>query len=100
MDRSWQDAYPVRMARVNITVPDELVRRARSARINISRLTASALEAELERLTRVAALRAYLTELEAELGPVPQEEQEAANVWAEAVLAGSSDASGTGRRPA
>ena len=63
------DVYSVRMARVNITVPDELYDEARSAGLNVSRVAQDAIRAELARLGKVAELDAYLAELEAELGP-------------------------------
>ncbi len=39
--------YYVRMTRLNVWVPDELAERARSAGLNVSALTQSALSAEL-----------------------------------------------------
>lgn len=73
----------MRMARVNITVPDALLLRARSAGLNVSRVSASALTDELDRRAKVAALDRYLEELDAALGPIPSEEQAAAKAWAE-----------------
>jgi len=74
------------MARVNITVPDDLLDRARAERLNVSRLAAAALSEELDRRARIAGLDDYLRELEAELGPVPPNEQAAAEKWAASVL--------------
>lgn len=71
------------MARVNVTIPDELLAQARAARLNVSRLAAAALAEELDRRAKINALDGYLTELEAELGPIPQSEQQAAAAWAE-----------------
>jgi predicted transcriptional regulator len=71
------------MARVNITVPDDLLDLARAAGLNVSRLAASALAEELDRRAKAAALDAYLADLDAELGPVPQAESEAAAAWAD-----------------
>lgn len=71
------------MARVNITVPDELIARSRAAGLNVSRVTTAALEAELDRRVKIAALDSYLRELEAERGPVPEPEQAAARQWAD-----------------
>ncbi len=76
----------MRMARVNITIPDELLARARGAGVNVSRLAAVAIAEELDRRAKVAELDAYLAELEAELGPVPQQEKQAARQWADQVL--------------
>lgn len=76
------------MARVNITVPDEVMAAARAAGLNVSGVATSALEAELERRAKVAALDAYLAELEAEQGPSSPEEVAAAEAWADQVLRG------------
>jgi post-segregation antitoxin (ccd killing protein) len=48
----------MRMARVNITVPDEVIVRAREAKLNISRLATAALIEELNRLVKRAELDA------------------------------------------
>ena len=76
----------MRMTRVNITVADDLARAARAAGLNVSKVAASALAEELDRRSKVAALDAYLAELDAELGPVPAEEQAAARRWADDAL--------------
>jgi post-segregation antitoxin (ccd killing protein) len=76
----------MRMARVNITVPDELLARARAAGLSISRVTSAALAEELDRHAKIAELDAYLAELDAELGPVPAAEAAAARAWADRVL--------------
>lgn len=73
----------MRMARVNITVPDDLLRQARAAGLNVSRVTSVALGEELDRQAKIAALDAYLAELDAELGPVPADEARAAKEWAD-----------------
>jgi Post-segregation antitoxin CcdA len=70
------------MARVNITVPDDLAARARAAGLNVSRLAAAALAEELDRRAKRAALEAYLDDLDAELGPIPADELAAAQKWA------------------
>lgn len=73
----------MRMARVNITVPDELLEHARLAGLNVSRIAAAALAEELDRLAKVAALEAYLADLDAELGPVPDADRQEAAAWAD-----------------
>jgi Post-segregation antitoxin CcdA len=73
----------MRMARVNITIPDELLEHARAAGLNVSRLASAALVEELDRRAKIAALDAYLAEQEAEFGPVPASDLEAAAVWAD-----------------
>jgi hypothetical protein len=82
----WRGVYDMRMARVNITVPDELLGQARAAGLNVSRLAAAALAEEIDRRAKVAELDAYLAGLDAEFGPVPQQELVAAREWADAVL--------------
>lgn len=76
----------MRMARVNITVPDKLLEQARAAGLNVSRLAAAALAEELDRRAKIAELDSYLAELDAEVGPVPQHELRSARQWADAVL--------------
>jgi len=73
----------MRMARVNITVPDELVSRAKGAGLNLSRVSAAALDAELDRVEKLAALRRHLQALDVELGPAPDAERAAARAWAD-----------------
>lgn len=89
----------MRMARVNITVPDDVLQEARAARLNVSRVAASALSEELSRRAKIAALDSYLRELDVELGPISSEEQAAAREWADRVLreAGQHVAGGTTR---
>src|SRR5437588_12997687 len=92
---SWQrpgqqtlcDVYAMRMARVNITVPDDVIAEARHAGLNVSRVATAALVDELDRLAKIAALDSYLAELEAELGPPTKEELDEARRWADRVLA-------------
>ena len=74
------------MARVNISLPDDLVDRARSAGLNVSRVSAAALAEELDRRARIARLDDYLNELDDALGPVPANEQADAAAWAEREL--------------
>lgn len=76
----------MRMARVNITVPDDLLRRAREADLNVSRLASLALANELDRRAKIADLDAYLAELNAEHGPVPEAEQSEAAAWADSLI--------------
>lgn len=81
------DMYPMRMtARVNITVPDELIARARAAGLNVSGVTAEALADQLDSLEKIQGLEEYLDELDAELGPPSYEELRAAREWADAAF--------------
>lgn len=90
----------MRMARVNITVPDEVLERARAADLNVSALTTAALAEELDRRAKVAALDAYLADLERAHGPVPEEEMAAARVWAEELVAGPQEVGSSPARSA
>ncbi len=74
------------MARVNVSMSDDLYLRARHAGLNISRIAQRAVNGELERLARIEALDAYLAELEAEHGPISESERAAADEWADRVL--------------
>jgi len=76
----------MRMARVNITMPEDLYRDARRAGLNISQLAQRAVAAELTRLAKLAELDAYLAELDAELGPTTETERAEAAEWADKVL--------------
>jgi post-segregation antitoxin (ccd killing protein) len=80
------DVYSIHMARVNITVPDELLVRARLADLNVSRVASAALLEELDRLAKIAELDEYLASLNQELGPPSEEEVAAARVWVDELL--------------
>jgi len=81
--------YGMRMARVNITVPDALLDRARAEGLNVSRVSASALSEELDRRAKIDALDSHLKELDAELGPLSSDEETAARKWADRALGGA-----------
>jgi len=74
------------MVRVNVSIPDELLRQAKEAGLNISRLTRHAIIEELDRRAKIAALDNYLSELEEELGPVSAEDRAAAEAWADEIF--------------
>jgi hypothetical protein len=76
----------MRMARVNITMPDDLYRRAKSAGMNISQLAQGAVVAELSRLAKIGELDAYLAGLQAALGPTTETERAEAVEWADGLL--------------
>jgi post-segregation antitoxin (ccd killing protein) len=84
----------MRMARVNITVPDELIEQARRAGLNVSRLASSAIETELLRRIKIAELDAYLEELDEELGPPTAVETAEAEAWADRVFGSSTATKG------
>lgn len=85
----------MRMARVNITVPDDVVAQAKDARLNVSRLATAALVEELDRRSKIDALDAYLAGLDREFGPIPAGERSAAAAWVDDIVAPP-----TARRPA
>jgi post-segregation antitoxin (ccd killing protein) len=76
----------MRMARVNITMPDDLHAQAKQAGLNISQVAQQAIAAELARQAKVAELDAYLAELDAELGPISERDRADAKAWADKVL--------------
>ena len=69
----------MRIARVNITVPDDPVAEAKARGWNISRMTAQALRDELERHHKIEELDRSLAQLDDELGPIPQGELDEAD---------------------
>ena len=93
-------AYSMRMAKVSVSIPDEVVTAAKSAGLNISRLATLALVDELDRLAKVAALDAYLEELEAELGPISDAEADEAARWAARIDEATDRATTESRRSA
>ena len=94
------NVYGMRMARVNITVPDEVANAARALGLNVSRIASTALAAELDRIAKIASLDAYLADLEARLGPVPPQDEADAEAWADRVLGVTPDRPATRRRSA
>ena len=76
----------MRMARVNITMPDDLIASAKAAGINVSRLASEAVAEELDRRAKVLAAEQHLADLEAELGPIAPEELDRARGWLDAAL--------------
>lgn len=69
------------MARVNITLPDELLARARAAGLNVSAAAAAGVTEELVRIEKNAELDRYLAEMEQEHGPITDEEIAEADAW-------------------
>jgi post-segregation antitoxin (ccd killing protein) len=76
----------MRMARVNITMPDDLYDQSKRAGLNVSQLAQRAIASELTRLAKNAELDAYLAELDAELGPISEAERVDAAAWADKAL--------------
>mgnify|MGYP001131453018 CR=1 FL=1 len=75
------DAHVVRMARVNITVPDDLLASARGHGLNISEITRLGLETQLRRIENADGLAQLQAEMEADLGPPSPEDLAEAEAW-------------------
>lgn len=69
------------MARRNISLPEDLDRSARAARLNVSALAQGAVAAELDRRSRMARLDAWLDELDERHGAPSARLERAAQVW-------------------
>lgn len=69
------------MARRNISLPDDLDEQARKARLNVSALAQRAVADELDRRQRMAALDAWLDDLDAANGPPSAKAQAKAKAW-------------------
>ena len=74
------------MARANVYLPDDLHDRARAAGLNVSEVTQLALERELDRLDRLAAMDTFLEELLHDGAPASPAQRAEAQDWARAVL--------------
>jgi post-segregation antitoxin (ccd killing protein) len=75
------------MARRNISLPDELDEQARSARLNVSALAQRAVADELDRRQRMAALDAWLDELDAVHGVPSAKAKAKAQAWLDSATA-------------
>lgn len=75
----------MRMAKVSVSIPDEVVAAAKDAGLNISRLATGALRSELDRRAKIEALDRYLEALEAEHGPITDAEAAAASAWVDQI---------------
>ncbi|HEX6197337.1 MAG TPA: type II toxin-antitoxin system CcdA family antitoxin [Jiangellaceae bacterium] len=73
------------MARVNISLPDEIYRRAKEAGLNVSQLARRAITQELSDRAKIAGAYAYLAEMEREHGPLTADEIADARAWADDV---------------
>ncbi len=75
------------MARRNISLPDDLDQQARRARLNVSALAQRAVADELDRRQRMAALDAWLDELDAANGAPSPKARAKAQAWLESAPA-------------
>lgn len=87
--------YSVCMRRVNISLPDELYRRAKEEGINISQLTQQALAEEVDRRDKIAGVDRYLAELEAEEGPLDPQKLAEAMAFVDSMIARRNEGRGT-----
>jgi len=69
------------MPRVNIWLPEHLHRAAKNLHLPLSELAQRAIAAEVERHRKVAALDAYLAELDSEFGPATDDQVAEAEAW-------------------
>lgn len=75
------------MARRNISLPDDLDEQARSARLNVSALAQRAVAGELDRRQRMAALGAWLDELDTAHGAPSAKARAKAEAWLDSATA-------------
>jgi len=75
------------MARRNISLPDDLDEQARSAHVNVSALAQRAVADELDRRQRMAALDAWLDELDAAHGVPSEKAKTMAQAWLDSAAA-------------
>jgi post-segregation antitoxin (ccd killing protein) len=75
------------MARRNISLPDDLDEQARRARLNVSALAQRAVADELDRRRRMAALDAWLDELDAAHGAPSAKAKAKAKAWLDSASA-------------
>lgn len=89
----------MRMARVNVYLPDKLFKRAKHAKLSVSELSQRAIREELLRRERMQALEEFVGALEDEQGPATPDESAAAETWAAEVLAAAQQARDKPARP-
>jgi len=75
------------MARRNISLPDDLDEQARSAQLNVSALAQRAVADELDRRQRMAAVDAWLDELDAAHGEPSARAKAKAQAWLDSATA-------------
>lgn len=77
----------MRMARVNVYLPDDLLADAKEAGLPVSELTQAAVRDELAKRGRLRALERFIRELADAQGPATAAEMAEAEAWAESVVA-------------
>lgn len=73
--------YGVCMARVNVSIPDDVIARARAVGLNVSAVATSALEEALERRLKIAMVDQYLAGIAAATGSMTEAERRDADAW-------------------
>jgi post-segregation antitoxin (ccd killing protein) len=79
----------MRMGRMNISMSDDLVAKAKALGLNVSRLAAAAVALEVRKAEKNAYIDRYLAELAAEQGPIAEHEMRDAKAWVDGLIAGS-----------
>lgn len=74
------------MARMNISLPDQMAEAAKAAGLSVSQLARRAITEELAERDRLLALDRYLDQLDAELGPPTEAESAMAEEWGDRVF--------------
>jgi post-segregation antitoxin (ccd killing protein) len=77
----------MRMARVNVYLPDDLLASAKEADLPVSELTQAAVREALARRDRLEALERFIDDLAETQGQATAEEVAEAGAWAESVVA-------------
>jgi hypothetical protein len=77
----------MRMARVNVYLPDALYEEAKGLGLPVSELTQSAIRQALDQRGRLAALQQFLNDLTETQGPATDAEIAEADTWAASVVA-------------
>lgn len=75
------------MARVNISLPDDLYRQAKEAGLNVSGLARRAIAQELSDRAKIAAAYELVDEMEKEFGPPTPEQVAEAEKWVSGIIA-------------
>lgn len=80
----------MRMARVNVYLPDDLLASAKEADLPVSELTQAAVREALARRDRLEALERFIGGLAETQGQATEDEISEAEAWAESVVAAAS----------
>ena len=78
----------MRMGRINIPMPDDLIAKARALGLNVSRLAAAAVTQEVRRAEKIEYIDRFLAEFDQEHGPISEHEMTEAQAWVDRVTSG------------